>query len=434
MSLLMFEGPAGTGKTYQLLKAARKHLEQHPLDAEKRVLALTKYHGSRRRMDIKLRNRDGGVGNALDCVTIDSFAWRLVVRWRSLLDRMGFHPIEGDFASITSAAGVLLQRPNVAKWVARRYPLVVVDEMQDCKRGEVALLRGLEPHVRLLCGADAFQDLSEDNDNEAISWASEVGEVLTLAEVYRTQINGLLSAAQAIRNGTTVCSDSNVGFEVVPAAAAAQGGAVVCWRVRSWARHGPIALISATARGTSPFSDQVIDWACTKTSTSSKNGAKAGPYPVEWESSDDEARQNILDVIGLPDSPTTDICCADLAAHADKQGIHDLRDWVRRQLFVRGLSTVTVSDVVKQVGEIVRRRRAFGPNRAWRRQAMTIYQAKNREFESVIVLWPLKIAGDLELKRRLLYNAVTRARGRAVVIVQDPKGTVIAGKLFVGGA
>ena len=278
MSLLMFEGPAGTGKTYQLLKSARKHLEQHPLDAEQRVLALTKYHGSRRRMDIKLRDRDGGVGNALDCVTIDSFAWNLVVRWRSLVERLGLHPVEGDFPSVTSAAGVLLQRPNVARWVARRYPLVVVDEMQDCKGGEVTLLGGLEPCVRLLCGADAFQDLSGDNDNEAISWASEVGEVVTLTEVHRTHAIGLLEAAQALRNGRAVGFDATSGFEIKPVATAPQGGALLCWRIRSWARHGPIALVSGTARGTSQFADQVIDWACRNTSKS-RYGATAGPYP-----------------------------------------------------------------------------------------------------------------------------------------------------------
>ncbi|MCC6363112.1 MAG: ATP-dependent helicase [Bryobacterales bacterium] len=428
----MFEGPAGTGKTTRLLAAAREYLEQRPLDVEQRVLALTKYHGSRRRMDIKLRDRDEGVGNALDCVTVDSFARSLVVRWRSLVNDIGFHPIEGDFASITLAAGVLLQRHNVARWVARRYPLVVVDEMQDCKGGEVALLKGLEPHVRLLCGADAFQDLSGDKDNEAIFWASKVGEVVALTQVFRTQTIGLLAAAQAIRNGSAVSSDSKPGFEVVPAAAAAQGGAVVCWRVRSWAPRGPIALISATARGTSPFSDQVIDWACTNASTA-KNGATAGPYPMEWESSDDEAQQDILEVLDLRNDPTTEICCTDLAAQADKHGVHDLRDWALRQQFVRGLSAVTVSDVVREVGDIVRRRRAFGPHRAWRQRAMTIHQAKNREFESVVVLWPLKIAGNLELKRRLLYNAVTRARGRAVVIVQDPKRSAMTEKLFAGG-
>lgn len=433
MSLLMFEGPAGTGKTYQLLKFARKHLEQYPLETEQRVLGLTKYHGSRRRMDIKLRDRDEGVGNASDCVTIDSFAWRLVARWRSLVNHLGLHPVEGDFPSITSTAGVLLQRPNVARWVARRYPLVVVDEMQDCKGGEVALLGGLQPYVRLLCGADAFQDLSGDNDNAAISWASEVGKVVTLTEVHRTHAIGLLAAAEALRNGSGIRSDPRLGFKVVPVATASLGGAVICWHVHSWAPDGPIALISPTARGTSPFSDQVINWACRNTSKS-KNGATAGPYPIEWESDDDEAKRAMLGLVCLPDDAAANICCLSLADDTDAKGIHDLRDWARRQLFVRGRTTVTVSDVVNEVGNIVRRRRAFGPNQFWRRRAMTIHQAKNREFESVVVLWPLKLGGNLERKRRLLYNAVTRARGRAVVIVQDPHGNVMAGPLFTGGA
>ena len=50
---------------------------------------------------------------------------------------------------------------------------------------------------------------------------------------------------------------------------------------------------------------------------------------------------------------------------------------------------------------------------------MTVHQAKNREFEGVIVLWPYRIAGDVEQQRRLLYNAVTRALRWCAVIVQS---------------
>ena len=256
---------------------------------------------------------------------------------------------------------------------------------------------------------------------------------MTLTEVHRTRVPGLLTAAHAIRNQSAVASDAKSGFELVPAAVAAQAGAVVGWRVRLWSDHGPIALISATAQGTSPFTDKLIDWVTTKTAKSSKSSATAGPYPVEWESTDNEAQQSILRVLDLPNDPTAAIRCSDLSASADKCSVGDLRDWALRQQFIRGLSSVTVSDVTIAVEKIVRQRRAFGPDRAWQRRAMTIYQAKNREFESVIVLWPLKHAGDLNRKRRLLYNAVTRARGRAVVIVEDPKGTVMAGPLFAGG-
>src|SRR5690606_7341670 len=40
----------------------------------------------------------------------------------------------------------------------------------------------------------------------------------------------------------------------------------------------------------------------------------------------------------------------------------------------------------------------------------TIHGAKNREFDNVIVLWPYNAPSDLMQKRKLLYNAVTRAK------------------------
>lgn len=348
-----------------------------------------------------------------------------------LVEHLALRPAAGDFASITAAAGFLVQRPHVARWIARRYPVVVVDEMQDAKGGEVDLLRSLEPHVHLISAADGFQDLT-GKDDEVLTWAEDVGHVVPLTKVRRTETPGLLAAASALREGRSVPSDPKGGFEVVPAASAAQAGAIVCWRLRSWAAHGPIALISGTARGTSPFCDQLLEWVATKTSTSKRTGQTAGPYSVEWESGDDEVRDALLVRLRLPGTPSSLIRCADVEAAADREGIHDIRDWARRQRFVSGISTVTRAGVVEAVSQIVRRRRTFGREQRWKRRAMTIYQAKNREFESVVILWPLRLAGDVEQKRRLLYNAVTRARGRAVVIVQDSKGTVTRSPLFAG--
>jgi superfamily I DNA/RNA helicase len=50
---------------------------------------------------------------------------------------------------------------------------------------------------------------------------------------------------------------------------------------------------------------------------------------------------------------------------------------------------------------------------------MSIHQAKNREFDRVIVLWPYEISGSDERKRRLAYNAITRARQEVHVIVHS---------------
>jgi hypothetical protein len=49
--------------------------------------------------------------------------------------------------------------------------------------------------------------------------------------------------------------------------------------------------------------------------------------------------------------------------------------------------------------------------------AMTVQQAKNREFEGVVVLWPYQVGGDAE---HLLYNAITRARRWCTIVVQNP--------------
>jgi superfamily I DNA/RNA helicase len=194
-----------------------------------------------------------------------------------------------------------------------------------------------------------------------------------------------------------------------------------------------VADITRIARAAANRVSSTLEVLGTKTSKA-KTGATAGPYPVEWESDDAEVQRSVLGVLQLPAGAAVCVGCGDLAAHAHKNGLLQLRDWAQHQIFVRGLATVTVADVVSEVGQIVRRERAFGPNRPWQRRVMTIHQAKNREFESVIVRWPLKLGGQAEQKRRLLYNAVTRARGRAVVIVQDPKGKVVTGPLFMGEA
>ncbi len=46
MSVIAFEGPAGTGKTTSLMNQLAEGLKNHPLSPQERVLALTFMHGS----------------------------------------------------------------------------------------------------------------------------------------------------------------------------------------------------------------------------------------------------------------------------------------------------------------------------------------------------------------------------------------------------
>jgi UvrD-like helicase C-terminal domain/AAA domain len=421
MSVVLFEGVAGTGKTTRLLEECRYHLSEHPLGPDQYGLALTKFHGSRRRMEAKLKGPEG-VGRCVDCVTIDSFAWNLVRRWRGLVRYLGIEVREGDFQSFTSAAGQLLRRPEIGAWVTRRYPLILVDELQDCKGGEVEVLAHLGRQAKCLCAADAFQDLSGAPDNDAITWAKAEGEVVSLNHVARTAVTGLLDAATALRNGETLRWDRSCGFEVVRVPKPALGAAKASWCIKAWSIFGQVAIISPCRPGTSNFVDGLLKWIETNRAINQKNSATAGPFAMNWEAGEDDLCQDLTNVLGLPKIRHEHVECLRLAEKAQRARAYDVRDWLDRQRNVAGRQTVSIGEVIDQIGQIVRWRRAFGRIGDQRRIVLTVHQAKNREFESVIALWPLRIKQEQEQQRRLLYNAITRAKRQALVIVEDPIG------------
>ncbi|UXN76108.1 ATP-binding domain-containing protein (plasmid) [Devosia sp. A8/3-2] len=74
-------------------------------------------------------------------------------------------------------------------------------------------------------------------------------------------------------------------------------------------------------------------------------------------------------------------------------------------------------------------RRQHGGGAAHPLTAMTVQQAKNREFDGVVVIWPYRVGGDVEHKRRLFYNAVTRAKRWCNIIVQGQN--ILAAPPFV---
>src|SRR5690349_5555942 len=118
MTFFAVDGIAGAGKTYRLLHELSVVLAEHALADHQRVLALTFMHGARRRLETRLRSLPGLAGR-FDCITIDSFAWRLNRRWRTLATRVGAAPPQdASFDAWCDAAGALLERREVAGWIA----------------------------------------------------------------------------------------------------------------------------------------------------------------------------------------------------------------------------------------------------------------------------------------------------------------------------
>jgi len=425
VSLSGFEGCAGTGKTTQLRQAARDHLEAHPLGEAECVLALTKMHGSRKRMLAALTGPDG-LNAKVACLTIDSFARTLVRRWRSLLRLRGTElPEEEDWPAVTSAAAELLTNSRVTSWVAQRYPVVVVDEMQDCRGGELGVLQCLAGVSAVLCAADGFQDLFGEEGNEAVEWSRSMGAMTTLEENHRTQESYLLEAAAALRAGQDLPLGKDWSpYQVLSAPKPAIGAARVAWMLKhSWSKLGETVAVLSTARSeNSPFVRALLDRLGEKEFVSRKGDKRAGPYRIRWETGEQEEVARLLHRLDLPANESWPVTTRQLAASAAAAAIGDLREWADRRVRLGYDEELAEEQISRLITTLVRRRRAFGVVRQRRRSAMTIHQAKNREFDNVVVLWPMQVKGSPLRKRRLLYNAITRAKRSVLVVVQDPKG------------
>src|SRR5689334_18716913 len=110
MTVIAFEGPAGTGKTHSLMEQLGAELNNRALAAHERVLALTFMHGARRRLDSKLRNVEGLSGR-FQATTLDSFSWRLIQRWRKLAESLEYViPSEEQYDETCALAAALLTR------------------------------------------------------------------------------------------------------------------------------------------------------------------------------------------------------------------------------------------------------------------------------------------------------------------------------------
>jgi hypothetical protein len=145
-----------------------------------------------------------------------------------------------------------------------------------------------------------------------------------------------------------------------------------------------------------------------------------GPYTIEWESDDRTERDSLLAQMALTGSTTPEQAITQLSCLGDSSPARTTAAWVARQRDIGGRDILSAEEVRFRLDRAISECRRHGRRQETRLAAMTVHQAKNREFDGVVVLWGFKIMGDAEQKRRLLYNAITRARSWCQVIVQSP--------------
>lgn len=418
-------GKAGTGKTTWLMQQAGELAPRFLTAGHHRLLAITRMHGSRRRLQMKLLE----ICPTIPCAvtTIDGFALSLLNRWRRSLGYVKpIQPVddetefadtifgtEAGFSHILNASTRLLGSETVKAVIHESYPLVMIDEFQDCHGPLLDFIKALSICSVLIVAADDFQFLeSSISGCPAVEWlhAKEDGACIQctyLTTCHRTSIQNILDGAHCLRDSIRATRETipmfycpNHGpaaFKIIEA---------LVYNARDW--QGSTALICPTHDS---FLKQVL-------ASCENQLQKKNCRPVSWfhECAAREEREQLHDCLGLATQYT---CAKGWTAPTGDLVPAVAQVVARTQRFsrLRGIKDIPHDVVARHVDTVVHERRAYCGHNP-KRIVTTVHGAKNREFDNVIILWPYTVPSDIEQKRRLLYNAVTRSKQNCMLLVR----------------
>lgn len=307
------------------------------------------------------------------------------------------------FDEIMKSAADLSASPLVAKTVANAFPLIVVDEFQDCTRSQLSLIANLKEYSNLILAADPFQAL--DGDESACKWArgfegQESFQLTWLKDCRRTECPYLLEAAHALlENRPATYSGDTLPFFHAPRYP------VAVWKVIPQRKADrTAALIYPAHRALSNLKNSVE-------SQNERRAAEGGkPLRFPWRTllSDSElAKQTHGEFIEAIRQGTWN----------QNEKWREMYEQVQYLAKARGHIKPPEKFFEYVVNSFVQARK-FVAGQSIKFEATTVHGAKNTEFNHVYVVWDnnlCKRIGD-ERKRRLLYNAITRAQTSGTVI------------------
>jgi hypothetical protein len=369
---------------------------------------LTFMHGSRRRLDDRLRSVPELRGRAA-AATIDSFSRSIWQRWRTLATHHSIGDNVGDFDRTCDVCGLLLERPEVASWVARSYPIVMVDEAQELAPPRLRVIRALAAHAALFVAADEFQSLDEDVDTAPFMAWFRTGEITRLDQVYRTKVSGLLSSGIALRQlaapregaGLKISYEypNVMPFKIGAALVGVSGTKAVLYPPggSQWAQE----LIERLAKGL--YSEKFHIPPLKLTHELRPRDEVEAVKRLFVDRLVFEINDIVERLIGIADrTPWA------LQVHA---AIHTA-------YCCQGKRSWTADELAVLLERKLANYRAYATEPRGGIPVMSIHQAKNREFQHVVLLWPPGVPGSDELKARLLYNGITRAQSSCKVFVR----------------
>lgn len=434
---LLVTGHAGTGKTTRLLEILQERLNRARLADHQTIPVISAMHGARRRLVGKLaeiqRARNSEVSPFRFRVeTIDSFALHVANRGRSFLgERRPIVPCDIlpsddervlwiEVGNCCEWATRVLQHPQAKVMLRDSYPLVVIDEFQDCHGATLEFVQQLAQVIPIVAAADEFQVISGDGDDtHAVKWAASTFRVEDLGEdnkSHRAAKNPCIrNTAAALRSGQQTARQARVKVVCEPKGPLA--GSLVARVVKSLGRDATIALIAYSFKN--HFSARALDLLNNGSKNWQETGKGLAPVPFTLLASQQSELEKHREIV--KNTFRNEKCY--LGQNLPSALLPDVAEaWRTCQYQARrlGRDSWSRTHLQNEVSGRVHKRHSFSPATS-RRTALTISSAKNQEWDYVFILWAKEFFRDSHTENhriRLLYNAITRAKRDCVVIVR----------------
>jgi hypothetical protein len=420
-------GEAGAGKTWRLMQEAKTRHKKLLTSSHQTALAMAVMHGARRHLELNVRRECASVPVTIS--TVHSFAFKIANRWRRSLgfslplavcrSSCGLAERNGQtyatFDEIVKLACTLTESATVRETLAASHPMIIVDEFQDCTGDTLQFIKAFSRSTTLVLAGDDFQLLSDNQPGcPALEWVEEMKtqDVIDCEQIkrcHRTDNSEILGAARALRDNVkaTDCTVPVYCGQFGPLAYR-MFLRFTGWRNTSKIENGSCALI-VTSMGDAQLKKVLHSL--------KKQLAEKVNSRVEWHhnTSEEQHQQELLVQLGLDATPRRGASWS--AEGLALSGLAlNVAETVSRHCRLRGIKGIPPELVVEFAERAVHNTRAFTTVTP-RRQVLTVHAAKNREFDHVFVLWSFTARKwSIEEQRRLLYNAVTRAKVDCTVL------------------
>lgn len=433
MAGIAFIGQAGTGKTTKVIRMLDELIDFDSWPSSASILAITFMHGSRRRLDDKLKAFQRK-GIQVNCKTIDSFCLNLLQRYKTYLrlsysivvvdNPNEFTEIENKYLigrnKIRQFANELLDFKIVREVLGFSYPIIIVDEFQDCDEQLVDIVKKLNDCSQLIVAADEFQNLSGTNDCLATEWITSSLDCNILEKIWRTDENKILESSRALRTNKSTNNGVDIKFVQSKDLAAFTILSNMQWYDRMGCFGRSVAIISPVGPSGDTFVHQTLERIRFPMERKGSKPYKLNSMSYFQEGHKNVTVQNILE--SFKEWASIEVVTheqLDLWKFDDHLGFKYSVNRAKRLMKLRNVNYITKNEFIGLLSSGIHFVNTYLFKKGDTRIFLTIHGAKNREFDDVFILWPKYTLpkGDLYL-RKLLYNAITRAKRKVVIIVQ----------------